>query len=288
MTVLVTGANGFIGRHAVPALAERGFEVHPATRADGDLLEPGTAEALIERVRPTHLLHLAWYAKPGAFWTAPENLAWVQATIALYRAFAAAGGQRAVLAGTCAEYDWSDGVCVERETALRPSTLYGTCKQATGSAVTAFGAQYGLSTAWGRVFFLYGPGEPQEKLVASVLGALKAGRRAPVTHGRQVRDFLHVADVAGAFAALVASDVEGPVNIGSGEGVQLRDLLTLAEERAGTSGLIGYGERQAPEGEPPVIVADATRLREEVGFTPRFTLAAGLDDALSGSAPALQ
>lgn len=282
MKVLVTGANGFIGQHAVAALSERGFDVYAATRADADLLAPGAAEALIERVAPTHLLHLAWYAKPGAFWAASENLAWVQATVGLYRAFAAAGGQRAVLAGTCAEYDWSDGVCVEQRTALRPSTLYGTCKQAVGSALTAYGAQHGLSTAHGRVFFLYGPGEPREKLVASVLGALKEGRRAPVTHGRQVRDFLHVADVAGAFAALVASDVDGPVNIGSGEGVQLRDLLTLAEERAGTSGLIGYGERQAPEGEPPVIVADVTRLRDEVGFTPRFTLTAGLDDALAG------
>jgi nucleoside-diphosphate-sugar epimerase len=276
--VLVTGGSGFIGRHAVPALRERGFEVVAPTSAEADLLQAGAAEALIESVAPTHLLHLAWYAKPGAFWTAAENLAWAQRTFELYRAFADAGGQRAVLAGTCAEYDWSDGLCVEDRTPLRPSTLYGACKQATGVAVTAYGAQHGPSTAWGRVFFLYGPGEPEAKLVASVVAALKAGRRAPVTHGRQVRDFLHVADVAGAFAALVASDGTGAVNIGSGEGVALRELLTLAEAQAGTSGLVAYGERQAPEGEPPVIVADVTRLRDEVGFAPRFTLATGLAD----------
>jgi nucleoside-diphosphate-sugar epimerase len=289
--VLVTGASGFIGRHAVPALIDRGFEVHAVARSIGDanvqwhqadlLADP---VSVVERVAPTHLLHLAWYAQPGAFWTAPENLAWAEASLALYRAFAATGGRRAVLAGTCAEYDWSDGVCVENRTPLRPATLYGACKQAVGGAVTANGAQHGPSTAWGRVFFLYGPGEPREKLVASVLGALREGRRAPVTHGRQVRDFLHVADVAGAFAALVAGDVAGPVNIGSGAGVSLRELLTVAEARAGTSGLVAYGERPAPANEPPVIVADVTRLRDEVGFTPAFTLESGLDDALAALA----
>jgi nucleoside-diphosphate-sugar epimerase len=103
-----------------------------------------------------------------------------------------------------------------------------------------------------------------------------------VTHGRQVRDFLHVADVAGAFAALVArDDVIGAVNVASGVPVSLRELLSIAEARLGTRGLVAYGEREAPPGEPPVIVADVTRLREEAGFTPAHTLESGLDDAIA-------
>jgi nucleoside-diphosphate-sugar epimerase len=290
--VLVTGASGFIGRHALAPLRARGFEVHAVARAAGeepgvawhaaDLLDAASRDALVAEVEPTHLLHLAWYAEPGRFWTAPENLAWAEASLALYGAFAARGGRRAVLAGSCAEYDWSGGVCHEEATPLRPATLYGAAKHAVGSTVTAHGAEHGPSTAWGRVFFLYGPGEPAAKLVASVLRALLDGRRAPVTHGRQVRDFLHVADVAGAFAALVArDDVIGAVNVASGVPVSLRELLSIAEARLGTRGLVAYGEREAPPGEPPVIVADVTRLREEAGFTPAHTLESGLDDAIA-------
>jgi nucleoside-diphosphate-sugar epimerase len=292
--VLVTGATGFIGRHALAPLQALGFEVHAAARRPGtdagvtwheaDLLAPGAAERLVGACEPTHLLHLAWYAEPGRFWSAPVNLAWTEASLALYRAFAERGGRRAVLAGTCAEYDWSAGLCVEDETPLRPTSLYGACKQAVGSAVDAYGALHGPSTAWGRVFFLYGPGEHPARLVASVAGALRAGERVAVTHGRQVRDFLHVADVAGAFAALVRrEDVRGAVNVASGDAVSLRDVLGELAAALGGADLIDFGARAADPSEPPTILADVRRLREEAGFTPHFTLATGIADTVNGT-----
>jgi nucleoside-diphosphate-sugar epimerase len=191
-----------------------------------------------------------------------------------------------VLAGTCAEYDWSAGLCRESDTPLRPASLYGAAKLATGTAVTAYGAAHGPATAWGRVFFLYGPGEHPARLVASVIERLRAGEPVDVSHGRQVRDFLHVADVAGAFAALVASDVAGPVNVASGEPISLRELLAPLAARLGGAELIRWGARPADRAEPPRNVADATRLRDEVGFRPRFSLAAGLDDTLAAAAQA--
>ena len=114
---LVTGGTGFIGRHTLPELVARGFEVHVAGRSkpsadfpsdvtfhECDLLDTGAASLLTARLAPTHLLHLGWYAKPGLFWTSLENLRWVAASLNLYLAFAKAGGTRAVMAGSCAEY----------------------------------------------------------------------------------------------------------------------------------------------------------------------------------------
>jgi nucleoside-diphosphate-sugar epimerase len=271
--VLLTGASGFIGSHARAALGERGHEVL-APRVD--LLQPGAAEELVRATGATHLLHLAWYAVPGKFWTAPENDSWVEATLRLLRAFYAAGGERAVGAGTCAEYDWSPGgVLSETDTPVRPATPYGQAKAQTFAAASDLGP-----LAWGRIFFLYGPGEHPDRLVSSVTRRLLAGEEAPTTEGTQVRDFMHVADVAGAFAALLDSGVTGAVNIGSGVPVTVRELVEEVGRAAGRPELLRPGALPQREGEPPELVADVRRLRDEVRFTPHHDLKSGIAETV--------
>jgi nucleoside-diphosphate-sugar epimerase len=290
-SVLVTGATGFVGRHTLPALLRYGHEVHAVARTPpagagevtwhaADLLEPGAAERVVAAARPSHLLHLAWYAEHGRYWTAPENVRWVEATLALFRAFAGGGGERAVLAGTAAEYDWRHGFCSEHVTPRRPATLYGVAKDAAHRVVAAAAEQAGVGLAWGRVFFLYGPHEHPERLVASVARALVEGRPAPVSSGAQVRDFMHVEDVAGGFAALLGSDVAGPVNVASGEPVRIREVVAAIGELAGRPDLPRLGELPDRPGEPPLLVADVRRLRDEVGFVPRYSLGDGLGATL--------
>jgi nucleoside-diphosphate-sugar epimerase len=294
--VLLTGASGFIGRHAVEALLARGFEVHAVTRTrrppggravhahSVDLLAPGAAVDIVGRVRPTHLLHLAWYVQPGAFWSAPDNLRWVAASLELVRAFREAGGARAVLAGTCAEYAWDHapnaGPRRESTTPLEPATLYGRCKLALWQIVETYARQAGLSAAWGRVFLLYGPGEPPGRLVSSVAAALVRGEPARCSSGEQLRDLLHAADVADAFAALLTSGVTGAVNVASGVPVRLKDVVLELARRADADGLVQLGALSVPPNDPPVLTADVTRLRDEVGWAPARALGAGLDDTL--------
>jgi len=241
-----------------------------------DLLEPAAARALVEAVAPTHLLHLAWYAEPGKYWRSTENLRWVEASLALLRAFARSGTapRRVVIAGTSAEYAWSQRThCVEGETPLEPATLYGASKRALHLVAERFAAEAGLSLAWGRIFFLYGPGESPSRLAGSVARALVRGEPAETSHGDQVRDFLHTADLGDAFAALIASDVEGPVNMASGEPVRVRDLVEALARAAGRPDLLRLGARPARPDEPAELTADARRLRDEVGWTPAGSLA---------------
>lgn len=285
--VLVTGAGGFVGRHALPLLLRRGFEVHAAGRAaresEGevhwhavDLLDRSAVAGLLDAVRPTHLLHFAWYVEHGRFWGAPENLAWSAASLQLLQEFAAVGGARAVGAGSCAEYDWSAGVCVERETPLRPATLYGACKQAVGTVYDRFGAGGGPSTAWGRIFFPYGPAEPAGRLVPSVIRALLRGEEARCTTGEQARDFLHATDAAGAFVALLESDLRGPVNVGSGKGIPIREVVLEIARQLGGESLVRLGAVPPRPDDPPLIVADVGRLRDELGWRPALTLPQGI------------
>jgi nucleoside-diphosphate-sugar epimerase len=279
--VLVTGATGFIGRHAAPLLAERGFDVHAVGSADADLLDPAAADSLVRRVQPSHLLHFAWYAAPGKFWTAPENGAWVEASTRLLRAFADAGGERATMSGSCAEYDWSGtGVLSEADTPLRPATYYGECKNAMRAAGEQLADERGTGFSWGRIFFVYGPHEQPGRLVSQVVESLVRGEPAPTSEGTQRRDFLHARDVAGAFVALLDSDVPGPVNIGSGEAVPVRDVVTLIGDAAGRPELVRFGEIPQRPGDPAVIEADVGRLRGEVEWRPAIPLAEGIRETV--------
>ncbi len=286
--VLVTGASGFVGRQALAPLLDRGFEVHatgrgaraPADAPDGvawhtaDLLDPAARRALVAAVGASHLLHLAWYAEPGKYWAARENAPWVAATVGLVDEFAAAGGARATLAGTCAEYDWTAPQPLREDAPLAPATYYGVCKDATRRVVEGLARATGISVAWGRIFFLYGPGEDERRLVASVARTLLAGERAAT--GCAVRDFLHVDDVAGALVALADSAVDGSVNIASGEGTSVRAIAESIAAAAGRPDLLDGGSLSPRPGDPDELVADVRRLRDEVGFTPRIALADGL------------
>ena len=271
--VLVTGGSGFIGRQTLAPLRERGYEVHAPRARDADLLAPDTAARLIDELRPTHLLHFAWDARPGIYWTSTDNLAWVEASLRLLRAFAQGGGTRAVLAGTCAEYQWSKTVhCIEGATPIVPATLYGAAKHGLHVTAESFAAQSGVSFAWGRIFFVFGPHEHPARLASSVASALVRGEPAETTAGTQVRDFLYSGDLGDAFAALLDSDAEGAMNVASGEPRQVRDLIAALGAAAGRPELLRIGARPSNPSEPVELTAAVDRLRDEVGWRALRTL----------------
>jgi nucleoside-diphosphate-sugar epimerase len=264
---------------------ERGYEVHAVARHPPpgldelltwhaiDLFDLRATEDLVARLAPTHLLHLAWDTEPGVYLTSDVNERWREVSAALLAAFGRHGGRRAVLAGTCAEYDWSMASEPLAEGApLRPRSPYGVAKDALRRDAESAAADADLSLAWGRVFFLFGPGEHPRRLVASIAQRLLAGEPAPCSDGDQIRDFLFSAEVASAFAALLDSPTRGPVNIASGTGVAVRHLVELVGSAAGRPDLLQLGALPRDPDDPPRVVADATRLREDVGWRPVVTL----------------
>lgn len=290
--VLLTGATGFIGRHAIARLLQRGYEIHatctrpPDTSQHGvkwhlvDLLDQLQSTALFADIRPTHFLHLSWYAVPGSYWNAIDNFYWVQSSLGLLDAFAKNGGRRAVLAGTCAEYDWRYGYCVENVTPCNPSTVYGECKLALQRLSKSYCTKSDVSMAWGRPFFLFGPHEHPERLVASVIRSFLKGEEARCTHGEQIRDFMYVLDVADAFVSILESHVEGPINIASGEPIRIRDLLGQLSEMLNSQHLLGLGKHPAPDNEPNTLLADVSRLTLEAKWLPNYSIETALSDTI--------
>ena len=295
-TVLITGAHGFIGRHAVSALESNRYSVHAVSRRPPsdlpgewhslDLLDHHACQTLLERVRPTHLLHLAWETRHRYYWAAPENLDWIAASLHLIRQFREKGGKRAVLAGTCAEYDWhrevlKDGICRDTTTPCRPSSLYGVAKNATHDVVASFAKISGLSCAWARLFFVFGPYENKGRLIPSMARAILTQQTIELGSADTVRDYLHTADAGHALASLLDSDMEGPVNIASGQGTSFAELAEIMIQLLDADArLFHFGARHTGPDEPKKLVADTSRLKQ-LAFTPSYSLRSGLSNVLT-------
>ncbi|MBL8560354.1 MAG: NAD(P)-dependent oxidoreductase [Hyphomonadaceae bacterium] len=288
MKVLITGGTGFLGGHAVRALSDAGLETvatyarRPGPELPGvrwlplDLLDPGAVRTLVEAERPTHLLHMAWRAVHGNVSGARDNFDWLKASLDLAGAFADAGGKRIVGLGSCFEYDWSNGHCIEDETPLVPSTLYGAAKNALRAALFGLAQDAGVEFAWARVFFTYGPGENESRFVASLATSMLRGEPAEMTSGVQVRDFLYAGDIADALVTLVKARHTGAFNVGTGRPVTLLDIANEVARQTGRPDLLRAGVRQAKPFEPPLIRADMTRTANVLGWEARTSLQDGV------------
>ncbi len=290
-TVILTGANGFIGRQAIAPLLERNYEVHAVSRVapsadlifenvvwhQTNLLDAGETAALCKQIKASHLLHFAWYVEHGKFWNAPENEIWLDASVKLIEQFKANGGERIVISGTCAEYEWgADSVLSEAETLLKPQNFYGECKLELHKKLAAAN----ISQAWGRIFFLFGEHEHPNRLIASVINSLVQNEFADCSHGGQIRDFMYVKDIADAFVALLDSDIQSAVNIASGKARTIREIVLQTADLLDKREMVRFGKIAAAKNEPESIVADTRRLREELGWTERYGIQRGLEQTI--------
>ena len=288
--LLLTGARGFIGRPCIPLLQAKGYEIHAVsskrqekTDADiewhqVDLLDASAVRELVSATRATHLLHLAWNVEHGKYWTSLENFRWVQSSLELFRAFFQHGGKRILATGTCAEYDWRYGFCSEAVTPLAPHTLYGTCKHAVQMMLGAFAAQTGVSAAWARIFHLYGPNENPQRFVPSIICSLLKAEPVQCLGEGEARDFMLVEDAASALVAVLEAEVGGPINVGSGKPIFLEEMVHKIAQSIGRAELVipRAGNPGIRAGEPPMLLADVTRLRREVGWSAENSLEAGI------------
>ncbi len=286
--ILLTGATGFIGTQVLRHLTSAG-QVHCTSRHlqeattdvhwhEVDLKDSGACEAVIRKVRPDILVHCAWNTDHGEFWEAKDNVQWLEAGMALFTAFVECGGARIIGCGTCAEYPGDTAQPASEDVAIAPSdppTLYGRSKLALLHHLQSLD----VSHAWARIFLAYGVGEDRRRLVPSICCALQTGREARCSSGRQVRDFMDVRDLGRAIALLAASEVEGPVNLGSGTPASIAEVATRLGELSDRTDLIRLGALPDRPGEPPVLIPDTRKQNGELGFSPAITLEQGLADA---------
>ena len=304
MRLAVTGATGFLGRrvlslalgagHAVRALVRPGrapLAPHPSLAlVPGDLEDANALAALTAGADAVlHLAALGVHSRDRD-WARMARVN-VLAPVALVEASVRGGVRRLVAVGTCLEYAGHgrlpdapappDAPSLKEDAPLESADGYGATKAAGGIVLRALARDRGLPCWYLRIASLVGEGDDEGKLLPAALLAATSGRPYETTGGEQVREWLHVDDAAD--AVLRAAERAPPggdptvVNVGTGEGVALHELVVQAFRAAGASAdLVRAGAKPYRRGEVHRLVMDPSRANELLGFTPRRTLAEGL------------
>jgi nucleoside-diphosphate-sugar epimerase len=270
-TVLVTGADGFIGRYLVAELAKNPlYNVHEFR---GDLFSTNM-DTYIGRLSPspTRLVHLAWVTGDG-YLDSRENLIFVQKSIELYDAFYGYGGERAVFAGTEQEYARS-GEPMTEEGPMAPSSFYAECKASLGRILLKSSEVNGYGFVWCRLFFIYGAGEKPRRLMPSLINGLLSGETVHCAHDGLIRDYVYVKDAAGAICHCLASDYSGAVNISGGRDSTIGEIADIVRRNTDPDGEVIF----QPEGEcsQPRRIRGDISLLSSLGWSHRYTLESGL------------
>ena len=287
MKVLLTGASGFIGSRVCQLVASTDADLYLLLRTGAtpglalpaephliaDLNDFERVRTIVNDLKPDLVIHLAWNLC-GNYQSDLHNISSLHATLHLARCAADAGCGRFVGVGTCFEYDTSLGRLSE-SSPTRPTTLYGSCKLAALVALQGLRITTGMKIAWARVFYVYGQREARNRLVPQIVCALLEGRPAELTTGIQVKDFLHVDDVAEAIRSIAFSDLTGPVNVGSGIATQVREIAEKIGHIIGRLELLRLGAKPTPPSDPPVICAENALLKS-TGWRMQYSLEEGL------------
>ncbi|QIG53194.1 NAD(P)-dependent oxidoreductase [Altererythrobacter sp. BO-6] len=292
--VAVTGASGFVGHAVLRALQSRDVDVLAIGTQAGisdpsavpwhsvDLLEKGSARKLFAEYRPRALIHAAWARSKGAgLWHLQENLAWRDASLALFREYWDETGGHIVGCGTCAEYDApSESDCIEDETPISPASIYGRAKAELAEQAHIQADRAGGSLSWARLFYMYGPYENPERLVPQLLDRMLKGEVAKTASGRAIRDFGYSGDMGEALVDLAVTGSSGTFNVATGKGVSIASLAKRASELCGREDLLEIGALADRMDEPPRIVADVTKLKSATGWSPVHDLDSGLKSTI--------
>ncbi len=305
MRALVTGGAGFIGSNLVDGLIERGDEVtvvddlstgrrenlEPALAAGAELVEldvrdTGAVVDVCERVSPDAVFHLAAQidVRKSAADPAFDARVNVEGTINVLEAARRSGARRFVNTSTGgAIYGEGKAIPAGEDHPVAPEAPYGQSKFAAEGYCELFNRLHGLSTVSLRYGNVYGPRQDplgEAGVVAIFCGRLLEGRRPTVFgDGLQTRDYIHVDDVVEANLLAVESSATGPFNIGRGSEVTVLELVEALAPLASGS----FEPEHAPErlGEVRHIALDASRAREELGWSSRIDLKQGLQRTLA-------
>lgn len=304
--VLVTGGAGYVGSHACQALERCGYvpvafdDLRTGYEASvrfgplfiGSLASPDHIRAALAEHRPIAVMHFAASAYVGESVTDPARYYRnnVVNTLNLLDAMRDQGVSRLVFSSSCATYGVPEHLPINETHPQRPINPYGHSKLVVETMLANFDAAYGLRSVALRYFNAAGADptgvigenhDPETHLIPvaiqTALGQRPSlevyGTDYPTPDGTAIRDYVHVTDLASAHVSALRYLVDGgsttAFNLGVGHGHSVREVIDSVERVTGTR--ITVIERPRRQGDPPALVADATRAREALNWRPEHS-----------------
>lgn len=268
--ILLTGGTGFVGRHVFQNLLKNQINIRLIIRKDKekffedqkskieliltDDLFRESPEWWSEQCKGIHtIIHLAWYAEPGKYLQSSKNVDCLIGSLNLAKGALKAGIKRFIGIGTCFEYDLNYKK-LSVETPIKPTTPYAATKAGLYNALTHLFPPNSIELSWCRLFYLYGEGEDERRLVPYIHKQLSKGNKVELTSGKQVRDFLDVSNAGQIITQIALGNQLGPINICSGIPVTVKQFAEKIADKYGRRDLLNFGSRPNNLVDPPVVL----------------------------------
>jgi len=268
--ILLTGATGFVGKQVLKALQKTNSDITLIVRSNWkEQIENQncinsiviTKDIFSESINWWEnvcksidtIVHLAWYVEPGKYLQSDKNTKCVLGTLNLANGAAISGVSRIVGIGTCFEYDLVGGI-LSINTPLKPLTPYAIAKVTLFEKLTTLLMKQNIEFAWCRLFYLYGEGEDERRLVPYIRSKLKSGLIAELSVGNQIRDFMDVEEAGQMIVDIAKSNLQGAVNVCSEVPTTIRQLAEKIADEYGRRDLLKFGARPNDIFDPHCVV----------------------------------
>lgn len=285
MRILITGATGFIGKYLVPLLnrhqllllgrKEAGFSQKGVSYVRADLADIASWNKQVNDFSPEACIHLAWKGLPDySFESCLENF---NISARLFEFITLKGCKKIFSAGTCWEYGNLQGVVKEGDSPgeLNQFASFKTSLRLVGECLAV---QQKVNFIWGRIFFVYGPGQRKTSLIPSSYSSLVNGQRQVLNNPRAVCDFIHVADVAAAIKALIETEgIRGIFNIGLGSATEVSRVCHYVAQALKIKDNLSNGSYLSDR---DGFWADISLIGSKTGWKPQIPIDRGVDETI--------
>ena len=283
-TILVTGANGFIGQHLLKYL--KGYKVVAADRSDFDLTDLISMRAFFKMHNPDIVINLAANKSRGASFEDFRQMIEVNllgALNILEASVSCSSIKHFIFIGSAEEYGDSEAPFFE-EQKEKPASAYAYSKTASKILLETLSRHQAIPFTYLRPTLVYGPNQGEEMFLPALIKSLRSEKRFQLTKGEQVRDYLHVKDLCGAILKVIEKPKEaiGHVyNVGSGEVKSIGDVAKFVSQKLNVEDLLDIGAIPYRENEIFDYRVSIDKIREDLGWVPMTSIEEGLLDLLS-------
>ena len=286
MRIFITGGGGFIGQHLVRLLTghhdlmlvgrqPRVFHHPRIDYLQSNLHDPESWKKKISAFNPNACIHLAWDGLPD--YSLENNLRNFNLSLRLYQLLIDTGCRRIFTSGTCWEYGRLQGKVCESD---MPETtnLFASFKTGLRLAKQSLAEEQGINWIWGRLFFVYGPGQRNESLIPYCYHSLKQNRLPELSTPGAVNDFIHVEDAAAAIMALIETpDLNGVFNIGTGIPENVTNIRRLVAKTMTAEDIICPDQCDST---PTGNWADISLITQKTNWKPVISLESGINNTI--------